>query len=345
MDLLENGTLKELGPFKTDEEAALMSTQILDATLYLHVQGYTHRDIKPDNILVKSVSPLMLQLSDFGFTSRNTLTTFCGTHVYAAPEIYAARNNPNTSYSSAVDIWAVGAVMLEYHDGLCSIPQPFDPLVWCRRLAELLTAMQSRPRLTAPSRLAHSMLNPIPEERPLAQTCLTVSKAILRSKSAQLLAPNRNRPVAADFDRSSRMTKQGLCSWVNLDPTKTPSAAINLTKICSHLAISRDVYRARLRKEPYYIVRGTGRVIRGTYVSIDFAREFLKQKYPKKDIFQNWLHDIAASVQPLNNVPAPPTEAPVELPNLPATAAEPGAGDPIEPATCLSTFSAYLDLI
>ena len=117
-----------------------MTRQLLHALRYLHHLGITHRDIKPDNILLASYQPLIVKLSDFGLskcvTDQETfLKTFCGTLLYCAPEVYPDysnfRTNPTTKrrrgdrppktspYSQAVDMWSFGAVL--YHV-MCNKP-------------------------------------------------------------------------------------------------------------------------------------------------------------------------------------------------------------------------------
>lgn len=77
-------------PESTVQSIAWQTLQALD---YLHRKKITHRDIKPDNILIQSRDPIHVKLSDFGLSKivneQTFLNTFCGTLLYCAPEVFS----------------------------------------------------------------------------------------------------------------------------------------------------------------------------------------------------------------------------------------------------------------
>lgn len=72
-------------------EAAVIIRQILVALCFLHQKNIVHRDIKPDNVLMTSLSAgCRVVLTDFGAARktenwRYRMSTIIGTHEYAAP--------------------------------------------------------------------------------------------------------------------------------------------------------------------------------------------------------------------------------------------------------------------
>ena len=63
----------------------------MKALVYTHKRKIVHRDIKLQNILIKSVNGVItIKLIDWGFGSfvKDKLMRVCGTHEYAAPDIF-----------------------------------------------------------------------------------------------------------------------------------------------------------------------------------------------------------------------------------------------------------------
>ncbi|KAI0829992.1 hypothetical protein F5Y06DRAFT_210449 [Hypoxylon sp. FL0890] len=135
MEYVPQGDLGKLvqdhGPI-LEPYVKIMAEQLLDALGYLHKNKITHRDVKPDNILIKSTDPLVVKLTDFGLskmidTEQTFLKTFCGTLLYCAPEVYSEyssyddngrrtqryghRHVDRERYDHAVDIWSLGGVL------------------------------------------------------------------------------------------------------------------------------------------------------------------------------------------------------------------------------------------
>ncbi|KAH0688574.1 hypothetical protein KY289_015932 [Solanum tuberosum] len=95
---------------------------ILSALHYCHQNGVTHRDIKPQNILLDQNNNL--KISDFGLSAlpeqlkNDLLHTACGTPGYTAPEV-AYRKGYN---GEKVDSWSCGVILFAFLSGYL----PFD---------------------------------------------------------------------------------------------------------------------------------------------------------------------------------------------------------------------------
>ncbi|XP_067999359.1 serine/threonine-protein kinase ICK [Melanerpes formicivorus] len=87
--------------------------QILQGLAFIHKHGFFHRDLKPENLLC--MGPELVKIADFGLAreirSRPPYTDYVSTRWYRAPEVLLR----STSYSSPIDIWAVGCIMAEVH--------------------------------------------------------------------------------------------------------------------------------------------------------------------------------------------------------------------------------------
>lgn len=86
LPLMTGGTLKQLietNQRLSENESRYYFHQLMKGLNFLHGKGYTHRDIKSDNLLLTEGKPKILKISDFGlakFLERNN-NTICGTPV------------------------------------------------------------------------------------------------------------------------------------------------------------------------------------------------------------------------------------------------------------------------
>ncbi|KAL6511100.1 hypothetical protein OROGR_022224 [Orobanche gracilis] len=95
--------------FSEDEIRALMF-QVLQGLAYVHKNGYFHRDLKPENLLVTNK---IIKIADFGLarelSSTPPYTDYVSTRWYRAPEVLLQ----SASYTPAIDMWAIGAILAE----------------------------------------------------------------------------------------------------------------------------------------------------------------------------------------------------------------------------------------
>lgn len=115
MPYVEHGSLSDLRGDALEpmapERVRVVLAQLTEALAAVHAADLIHRDVKPQNILVRSVVPLRIVLGDFGLARVIAATRESGsnsrTPAYAAPESLAGHLHPSR------DWWSLGITCLE----------------------------------------------------------------------------------------------------------------------------------------------------------------------------------------------------------------------------------------
>lgn len=125
------GFVEDFGPVG-EEATRVITKQILEGINYVHQLGISHRDLKPDNILIMQDEPILVKITDFGLAkfsdNLTVMKTFCGTLAYLAPEVITGKYGPsqasqaNSNYSSLVDIWSLGCLVYVLLTALVPFP-------------------------------------------------------------------------------------------------------------------------------------------------------------------------------------------------------------------------------
>uniref|UniRef100_A0A0D9VWL8 non-specific serine/threonine protein kinase n=1 Tax=Leersia perrieri TaxID=77586 RepID=A0A0D9VWL8_9ORYZ len=149
-----------------EHAARRVFVQLASALAYCHARGVSHRDVKPQNVLVDGEGNL--KVSDFGLaalpdTRRDDgrLHTACGTPAFAAPEVLRRK-----AYDGAVaDAWSCGVILYVLLAGRL----PFDDAniaEMCRRASRREYAPLPPRSVSQPARrLVARLLDPNPATR------------------------------------------------------------------------------------------------------------------------------------------------------------------------------------
>lgn len=100
------------GPIFPIDDVYRSGAEIASALAYLHSEGYVHRDVKSENVLVTETGEC--KLCDFGLACReqDALPGRSGSHRWMAPEVCRAE-----PYGKPADIFSFGVLMTELLTG------------------------------------------------------------------------------------------------------------------------------------------------------------------------------------------------------------------------------------
>lgn len=196
MELAERGDILEYvrqNGAIPESRAKIWFKQVCQALQYVHVNGFAHRDLKSENILLDS--KLNAKLTDFGFSrlcydfdAQVPLysETYCGSSAYVAPEVL--KGEPYNAMLS--DIWSLGVVLyVMLNDAL-----PFDDSNLNRMMKRQMRRKFSFSRavkLTEPAQqIIKSMLEPELKKRTHLESL--INHVWLKKVPSQMPLDNEN---------------------------------------------------------------------------------------------------------------------------------------------------------
>ena len=97
MPYYEKGSLEEFS-YVSEEQCVKVLLDLLSCLRYLHGRGVVHRDVKLANLLVDDAFNIVI--ADFGLSKQSPmLTTFCGTPMFVAPQVFPGVLPPTTWFT------------------------------------------------------------------------------------------------------------------------------------------------------------------------------------------------------------------------------------------------------
>jgi PAS domain S-box-containing protein len=157
---VEGHPLTNILPIEDNRTRDRITYQLMDVVSHLHDNDIVHRDIKPDNIIIRPDGTIVLL--DFGIVRRmgemETSATVIGTRPYMSPEQINGKSERRS------DIWALGVVLFQMYTGSLPFsgntemelmqnilkveppgPRSLNPVLSAQMESALLQALRKRP--------------------------------------------------------------------------------------------------------------------------------------------------------------------------------------------------------
>lgn len=204
-DLFDNVTERETF---SEEDAADVTRQILEALGYLHKEGIVHRDIKVDNILCEEEKDgrLHCYIADFGlsrfFSNEIQMKSKVGSLEYTAPEVF------NTGgYGPGCDLWSVGVVAYILLTGTFPFSDK-NPKITYEKIMNVEYDWSETPDVSDEVKdFCHRMFKKNPKERPSAEEALKHPWILGENLSSVHRTPSLQKLISIAKQRRDRPKK------------------------------------------------------------------------------------------------------------------------------------------
>lgn len=180
MPYFQRGSLKTRGGNMPEKDLWYLALDIAKGLDCLHSNGYIHKDIKPENILISDDGKYVL--SDFDISVRDSEPSIIDPNktwqlsIYISPELY----KDTLGVSPSSDVWSLGAVLLK----MACYDTPPHEIETFLESTDFYQEMQNRYSNTFIS-LLRACLNSEPILRPSARTIADMAQNILSQINSQ----------------------------------------------------------------------------------------------------------------------------------------------------------------
>ena len=215
MDFVDGGSVRELLETRKTlpaRDALSITAHVLDALAVAHEQNITHRDIKPDNLLLDAPDPesgtATVMVSDFGIASvldegQGRTTSIVGTPLYMSPELIS-----HGRIGAASDVYSAGIVLYELLAGRTPYAgKGTDFTVAYRHVTSV------PPPIDVPEgiwRVVESMLAKVPSERPAARDAAAQLRRLADQFADLPAAAASSEPEEFDLDERPATVIRGV---------------------------------------------------------------------------------------------------------------------------------------
>ncbi|KAI1861560.1 hypothetical protein JX265_009527 [Neoarthrinium moseri] len=235
-----------------ESETRQIASQVLEGLIYMHENGFVHRDLKPGNIMVVTQGPdWFVKIADFGISKRRqqgvtTLHTMQrGTLGFVAPEVLGFYSNGTYTYS--VDMWSFGAViyriitnttafgspaeLFKYSSGIADFPtDQFDGKSLSCEVQEYISALMKpdpKDRLSAVSASSHPWIAQTFHSRSnFPRFSATSSSSTIKATENPTLDTMGSKPWT--IDHSTQLS--------NTDPPSTVTTKLAINTTVEHIS-------------------------------------------------------------------------------------------------------------
>ncbi|QGI88024.1 hypothetical protein CEK25_002980 [Fusarium fujikuroi] len=161
----------------TEEECSHITSQVISGIAIMHEEGFAHRDVKPQNILIYKTATSLdprswwVKLADFGISKKLTTETFGttlvpGTPLFMAPELlHPDSESISTRNYQIGDTWAIGVTAFFILTKTLPFKSQLAVLHYTGSSDELAGSLAQCQITGKAQDFVHKLLNPRPGER------------------------------------------------------------------------------------------------------------------------------------------------------------------------------------